>query len=83
MSKMSAMAEPTGKSRTWADLMLSLLILRCAMMLVASAPTAPARAESDQDAVSCKGQENLTVEQQVSGCSIVIDGAPFKAGNLP
>ena len=78
---MSAMAEPTGKSRTWADLMLSLL--RCAVTLAVSAPTAPARAESDQDAVSCKGQENPTVEQQVSGCSAVIDGAPFKAGNLP
>ena len=82
MSKVSAMAEPTGKSRTCAYTMLSVLILRCAVTLAANAPTAPARAESDQDVVSCKGQENPTVEQQISGCSAVIDGGTIQGREL-
>jgi tetratricopeptide (TPR) repeat protein len=54
--------------------MLRVFILGCAVTVSANAPSFPARAESDQDVVSCKGQGNPTLEQQISDCSAVIQG---------
>src|SRR6478735_4363116 len=66
------MAARTAKRRTRTYTMLCALIVSCALALAATA-SEPARAESEQDVAWCKGQGNPTPEQQIGGCTALIE----------
>jgi tetratricopeptide (TPR) repeat protein len=72
-----------GGPRTCAYPMLHSLVLYGAVAVIAiAALTAQASAESDQDVAWCRGQGNPTLEQQIGGCSAVIEGGTVQGREL-